>query len=73
MVADCCAAYDENDHLAALRRFEREAEQAAAHVGLHRAERPAQVGGELGISEITVKAHRGQVMRKLTAGSLADL
>jgi FixJ family two-component response regulator len=29
-----------------------------------------QVGGELGISEITVKAHRGQVMRKMKAGSL---
>jgi len=32
-----------------------------------------QVGGELGISEITVKAHRGQVMRKMKAGSVADL
>ena len=32
-----------------------------------------QVGGELGISEITVKAHRGQVMRKMKANSLADL
>ncbi len=32
-----------------------------------------QIGGELGISEITVKAHRGQVMRKMRAGSLADL
>jgi FixJ family two-component response regulator len=32
-----------------------------------------QVGGELGISEITVKAHRGQVMRKMRADSLADL
>ena len=32
-----------------------------------------QVGGELGISEITVKAHRGQVMRKMKAESLADL
>jgi len=32
-----------------------------------------QVGGELGISEITVKAHRGNVMRKMKAGSLADL
>ena len=32
-----------------------------------------QVGGELGISEITVKAHRGKVMRKMKAGSLADL
>lgn len=32
-----------------------------------------QVGGELGISEITVKAHRGQVMQKMKAESLADL
>jgi len=32
-----------------------------------------QVGGELGISEITVKAHRGRVMRKMEASSLADL
>lgn len=32
-----------------------------------------QVGGELGISEITVKAHRGRVMRKMKAGSFADL
>jgi FixJ family two-component response regulator len=31
------------------------------------------VGGELGISEITVKAHRGNVMRKMKAGSFADL
>jgi FixJ family two-component response regulator len=32
-----------------------------------------QVGGDLGISEITVKAHRGQVMRKMKAESLPDL
>jgi FixJ family two-component response regulator len=32
-----------------------------------------QVGGELGISEITVKAHRGKVMQKMSANSLADL
>jgi FixJ family two-component response regulator len=32
-----------------------------------------QVGGELGISEITVKAHRGKVMQKMKANSLADL
>jgi FixJ family two-component response regulator len=32
-----------------------------------------QVGGEIGISEITVKAHRGKVMRKMKADSLADL
>jgi FixJ family two-component response regulator len=32
-----------------------------------------QVGGKLSISEITVKAHRGNVMRKMKARSLADL
>jgi FixJ family two-component response regulator len=32
-----------------------------------------QVGGELGISEITVKAHRGKVMQKMEADSLAGL
>jgi FixJ family two-component response regulator len=32
-----------------------------------------QIGGELSISEITVKAHRGQVMQKMKADSLATL
>jgi FixJ family two-component response regulator len=32
-----------------------------------------QVGSKLGISEITVKAHRGKVMQKMKADSLADL
>jgi FixJ family two-component response regulator len=32
-----------------------------------------QIAGELGISEITVKAHRGRVMRKMGADSLAEL
>ncbi len=32
-----------------------------------------QVGGELGISEITVKAHRGRMMRKMRARSLPEL
>ena len=32
-----------------------------------------QVGSKLGISEITVKAHRGRVMQKMKAASLADL
>ena len=32
-----------------------------------------QIAGRLGISEITVKAHRGKVMRKMGAGSLAEL
>lgn len=32
-----------------------------------------QIGTQLGTSEITVKAHRGKVMRKMLADSLADL
>jgi FixJ family two-component response regulator len=32
-----------------------------------------QIAGKLGISEITVKIHRGNVMRKMKARSLADL
>ena len=32
-----------------------------------------QIASELGTSEITVKVHRGQAMRKMAAGSLAEL
>jgi FixJ family two-component response regulator len=32
-----------------------------------------QIAGELGTSELTIKVHRGRVMRKMGAGSLADL
>jgi FixJ family two-component response regulator len=32
-----------------------------------------QIAGVIGVSEVTVKAHRGQVMRKMRASSLSDL
>jgi FixJ family two-component response regulator len=32
-----------------------------------------QTAGELGTSEITIRIHRGQIMRKMAADSLADL
>lgn len=56
------------DDYATLSRREREV-MALVVAGLLN----KQVGFELGISEITVKAHRGQVMRKMKARSLPDL
>ena len=32
-----------------------------------------QIAGQLNLSEVTVKVHRGQVMRKMAARSVADL
>jgi FixJ family two-component response regulator len=69
------ARREEERSLAALReRFDtltpRE-RQVMAHVAQGRLNK--QIAGDIGISEITVKVHRGQVMRKMKASSLPDL
>ena len=56
------------DRFSALSRREREVMALVVSGLLNK-----QVGAELGISEITVKTHRGQVMQKMVANSLADL
>jgi FixJ family two-component response regulator len=56
------------DRYASLSRRERQVMALVVRGLLNR-----QVGCELGISEITVKAHRGSAMRKMHAESLADL
>jgi FixJ family two-component response regulator len=56
------------DRYAALSRRERQVMALVVSGLLNK-----QIGGELGISEITVKAHRGKLMQKMKAGSLADL
>jgi FixJ family two-component response regulator len=56
------------DRYASLSRREREV-MALVVAGLLN----KQVGGELDISEITVKAHRGSAMRKMKARSLPEL
>lgn len=56
------------DRYASLTRREREV-MAGVVAGLLN----KQIGAQLGTSEITVKAHRGKMMRKMKADSLADL
>jgi FixJ family two-component response regulator len=56
------------DNYASLTRREREVMALVVTGRLNK-----QIGGELGISVITVKTHRGNVMRKMKADSLADL
>jgi FixJ family two-component response regulator len=56
------------DSYGSLSRREREVMALIAAGRLNK-----QAGGELGISEITVKAHRGKMMRKMNAGCLPEL
>jgi FixJ family two-component response regulator len=56
------------EHYASLSSREREVIALVVRGHLNK-----EIGGELGISEITVKAHRGNVMRKMNAKSLAEL
>ncbi|MEN3378043.1 MAG: hypothetical protein V7604_3398 [Hyphomicrobiales bacterium] len=74
-IARSRVAFDQEREVRALRaRYEslsRREQEVMALVAAGRLNK--QVGFELGISEITVKAHRGRAMRKMGAGSLADL
>jgi FixJ family two-component response regulator len=67
-LSDESAMREIRERYASLSRREREVMALVVSGKLNK-----QVGGELHISEITVKAHRGNVMRKMQADSLAAL
>ena len=70
-----CAALGDAEHMRVLRdryaSLSRRERDVIAPIVAGRLNK--QVGADLGISEITVKAHRGKMMRKMKAGSLPEL